>query len=54
MEEPQHSTKTYPGPISNVEDLCDINPANITGSETGEFEPNTIDRYLKNDMRENF
>jgi hypothetical protein len=46
----------HPGPITNDEDICDINNRiNMTGTGTVEqFEKNVVDKYMKLDVRERF
>ena len=47
---------THPGPISNDEDLCEVSKnENMTGTGTVEqFEKDTVDKYLRLDVRERF
>jgi hypothetical protein len=46
----------HPGPITNNEDLCDLNNRkNLTGTGTVEqFEPTVVDRYLKSNVSERY
>ena len=47
-----HCQKNYPGPIENVEHLCDESDQYLKGTGTKGFETTVEDMYLKDRIKE--
>ena len=47
-----HIEQNHPGPISNVEDLCNVGELFLTGTGEAPFEKSVVDTYIKDSMHE--
>lgn len=55
MPEEEGKQLVHPGPITNDEDLCEESLLNLKGTgKIEQFEKNTVDKYIKSDVRERY